>query len=278
MSYGVLYVVATPIGNLEDVTLRALYMLGNVALIAAEDTRHSRKLLDRHGIETPMVPLHEHNESEQAPKLLKRLLGGESVALISDAGTPLLSDPGFRLVRLAAEAGIKVSPIPGASALTAALCVSALPTDRFAFEGFLSPKQAARRARLAELNTESRTLVFFESSHRIMAALEDFLDAFGPVRQATLCRELTKQFETVLRGTFADLHQRLLDEPVQQKGELVIVVAGYEASQDERVAAGLEMAQALLEYLSASQAAKVAAKLTGAPRRTLYDLIGKQTD
>lgn len=278
MSKGVLYVVATPIGNLEDVTLRALDTLCKVDLIAAEDTRHSRKLLDRHGLDTPMIALHEHNEAEQAPKLLNRLLGGESVALISDAGTPLLSDPGFRLVRLAAEAGIQVSPLPGASALTAALCVSALPTDRFAFEGFLSPRQTARRARLADLRSEPRTLVFFESSHRIMAALEDLRDTFGSERRAALCRELTKQFETVLRGTLADLLQRLQDDPVQQKGELVIVVAGHEASRDERVAAGLELAQVLLEYLPASQAAKVAARLSGAPRRALYELIGKQTD
>lgn len=277
MSNGVLYVVATPIGNLEDVSLRALETLRRVDLIAAEDTRHSRKLLDRHGIERAMLPLHEHNESEQAPAVIERLLRGESVALISDAGTPLLSDPGFRLVRLAAQAGIVVSPIPGASAVTAALCVSALPPDRFAFEGFLSPRQTARRARLAELRMEPRTLVFFESSHRIMAALPDFVDAFGADRPAALCRELTKQFETVLRGGLGELQRRLADDPVQQKGELVIVVAGHESSQDEQVAAGLEMARALLEYLPASQAAKVAARLTGAPRRALYELVGKQS-
>lgn len=275
MSKGSLYVVATPIGNLEDVTTRALETLGRVDAIAAEDTRHSRKLLERFGIEARLLPLHEHNESEQAPALVKRMLGGESLALISDAGTPLVSDPGYRLVQKAAVAGVRIVPIPGASAVTAALSVSALPTDRFVFEGFLPPKQSARRSRLAGLSTEARTLVFFESSHRILAALEDLSDTFGANRQAAVCRELTKQFETVLRGSLAELVECLREDSMQQKGEFVIVVSGYEAAPDESLTEAVDMARALLDYLPASQAAKVAAKLTGAPRRAIYDTIGR---
>ena len=270
---GRLYLCATPIGNLDDMTARAVETLKAVDLIAAEDTRHSGKLLERFGIQARLTALHEHNESQQAAQLVEKLLDGQSVALISDAGTPLVSDPGFRLVRLAAQEGIRIVPIPGASAVTAALSVSGLATDRFVFEGFLPAKQAARRARASELAREPRTLVLFESSHRILAALEDLEAGFGSERQAALCREMTKQFETILRGSLAELRTRLVDEPVQQKGEFVIVVAGHEADTDERVAAGVEMAQALLEFIPASQAAKVAAKLTGAPRRTIYDLV-----
>lgn len=275
MPKGVLYVVATPIGNLEDISLRAIDTLKNVDLVAVEDTRHSRRLLDRFGIEARLVSLHEHNEARQSPGLVKRLCGGESMALVSDAGTPLLSDPGFRLVRAAVEAGITVSPVPGASAVTAALCASGLPTDRFVFEGFLPSKPPARRARLEELKGEARTLVLFESSHRILAAIEDLRQIFGSERPAALCRELTKQFETILRGSLAELRQRVSGDPLQQKGEFVIVLAGHEAGDDEVLASGLDMARALLEYLPPTQAAKVAAKLSGAPRRAIYEKIGK---
>lgn len=275
MSKGSLYVVATPIGNLEDVTMRALETLKQVNTIAAEDTRHSRKLLERFGIDTRLVALHDHNEAEQAPILVERMRGGESIALISDAGTPLVSDPGYRLVRQAAEAGIRVIPIPGPSAVTAALSVSALPTDRFVFEGFLSSRQSARRSRLAELCAEERTLVFFESSHRILGALEDLAMVFGVDRKAAVCRELTKQFETVLRGSLAELVGRVGDDSMQQKGEFVIVVDGHEAVKGDVLAEAIDMAHALLEHLPASQAAKVAAKLTGAPRRAIYDAVGK---
>ncbi|MDX1555161.1 MAG: 16S rRNA (cytidine(1402)-2'-O)-methyltransferase [Xanthomonadales bacterium] len=275
MAAGALYVVSTPIGNLQDITLRAIEVLGQVDLIAAEDTRHSRKLLERHGLTTPMVAVHEHNEAEQASSLVGRMLSGESIALISDAGTPLLSDPGFRLVQAAAQAGIAVSPVPGASAITAALCVSALPTDRFAFEGFLPAKPVARRKRLAELADEPRTLVLFESSHRIVAAVKDLAEAFGPSRSVALCRELTKQFETILRGSLQAVARRVEDEKVQQKGEFVVVVSGHETKAEESEGEGLRLAQALLEYLPASQAAKVAAKITGASRRALYQAVGK---
>ena len=275
MPGGVLYVVSTPIGNLGDTTFRALDALKSVDLVAAEDTRHTRKLFERYGIDTALVSLHEHNEDQQARALVERLLGGDTMALVSDAGTPLLSDPGYRFVKEAAEAGITVSPIPGASAITAALCVAGLATDRFAFEGFLPPKQAARRSALSELRHETRSQVFFESSHRILAALADLAEIFGVERPAAVCREMTKQFETILRGSLGELLERVESDAVQQKGEFVIVVAGYESSDDEKLAAGLEMAQALLEYLPPAQAAKVAAKLTGASRRELYEHTGK---
>lgn len=276
MSNGKLKVVATPIGNLEDISLRALDALRQADLIAAEDTRHTKKLLARHGVATPLLALHEHNEAQKAPELVRRMRGGEVVALVSDAGTPLISDPGFRLVRLAIEAGIPVTPLPGASAVIAALCVSGLPTDEFVFAGFLPPKTAARRTRLDELCGEARTLVIFESSHRIVASLRDLAGACGPERPAALCRELTKQFETVLRGSLSELAEAIEGDALQQKGEFVIVVAGREQAAEETLAAGLEMAQALLDYLPASQAAKVAAKLTGAPRRAIYEIVGKQ--
>ncbi|HRO28513.1 MAG TPA: 16S rRNA (cytidine(1402)-2'-O)-methyltransferase, partial [Luteimonas sp.] len=197
---GVLHVVATPIGNLGDLSPRAQAVLGAVDAICAEDTRHTRHLLAQFGIATPLLALHEHNEGEVVQRLVARLLAGESLALVSDAGTPLVSDPGFRLVRAAREAGVRVSPVPGPSALVAALSVAGLPSDRFAFEGFLPAKASARRERLLALAGEPRTLIFYESSHRIGDMLADAAAAFGGERRAVLARELTKLFETVLDG------------------------------------------------------------------------------
>lgn len=273
MPAGVLYLVATPIGNLGDVTQRALEVLAEADLVAAEDTRRSRTLLDRYGISAKLVSLHEHNETDQAPALVEQLRGGTSIALVSDAGTPLVSDPGYRLVRLAIDAGVTVSPVPGASAVTAALSVSGLPPDRFAFEGFLPAKANARKSALQSLALEPRTQVFFESSHRIVASLADLAEVYGPERQAAVCRELTKQFETVLRGGLGELAQRVASESNQQKGEFVIVVAGHEAAAEQQHAQGLDLARALLEHLPASQAAKVAARISGAPRRDLYEQL-----
>jgi 16S rRNA (cytidine1402-2'-O)-methyltransferase len=273
MNQGTLYIVATPIGNLEDITARAVETLKSVDLVAAEDTRHTRKLFDRFGISTRLIALHEHNEKEKSADLVRHLQEGSSIALVSDAGTPLVSDPGFRLVQAAASAGIRVSPIPGASAVTAALSVSALPTDRFTFEGFLPAKQSARRASLEALVNERRTLVFFESSHRIVASLADMQDIFGADRQAALCREMTKQFETILRGSLAELSEQIEADANQTRGEFVIVVAGKERDESQELAEGLELANALLEHLPASKAAKVAAKITGASRRELYEKI-----
>jgi len=271
-----LYVVATPIGNLEDITYRAVSILSEVDLIAAEDTRHSRVLLSHYGITTNMQAFHEHNETQLEDRILERLAQGQSIALISDAGTPLLSDPGFRLVRAARQAGLPVYVVPGPSAVTAALSVAGLPTDRFAFEGFLPVKAAARKKRLETLGQESRTLVFFESSHRIEAALADMVEVFGEDRPAAVCRELTKKFETVLSGPLSRVQAALLGDSNQSKGEFVVIVGGHEDSADAALSAAHRMARALMEFLPASQAARVAAQLNAVPRQAVYRLLDKQ--
>jgi len=273
MTHARLYVVATPIGNLDDITLRALNVLADVELIAAEDTRHTRKLLNRHGIGRPLVSLQEHNEERQAVLLTGRLRDGDSIALVSDAGTPLLSDPGYRFVRQAAEAGIEVVTVPGPSAITAALSISGLPTDRFTFEGFLPSKQAARQKRLSSLKSETRTMVFFESSHRIAESLSDLESAFGADRPLALCREMTKQFETVLRGPLETVCGRVRSDRDQRKGEFVLVVGGCRSAGDDETEKALLLARALLENLPASQAARVAAQLHGVSRREVYQAL-----
>jgi 16S rRNA (cytidine1402-2'-O)-methyltransferase len=265
-----LYVVATPIGNLEDLSFRAVKVLSGVDLIAAEDTRRTKVLLDHYKITTPLTALHEHNENSVAPQLVSRMEEGKSVALVSDAGTPLLSDPGFRLVNLAIGQGIPVNTIPGASAITAALSIAGLATDSFIFQGFLPAKRSARLSRLENLVAEQRTLVFFESSHRIIASIDDLAMVFGKDRQVAICRELTKRFETVLRGDLASLQKILADDPDQKKGEFVIVVAGAVLEKSVQMSAAIEMGTALREYLSGSQSARVAAKLCEVDRRELY--------
>ena len=267
---GTLYVVATPIGNLGDLSPRALDALRAVAAICAEDTRHTRQLLAHYGIEKPLLALHEHNEGEVAGRLVARLAAGESLALVSDAGTPLVSDPGFRLVRAARGAGIKVSPLPGPCAFIAALSVAGLPSDRFAFEGFLPAKAGARRERLARLAGEVRTLAFYESAHRIEDSLADMATAFGVDRPAVLARELTKLFETVLDGTLGELHTRVTADPNQRKGEFVVLVQGVGEDADARIAEGRRLYAKLGEHLPTSTAAKLAAELSGAPRKALY--------
>ena len=267
---GVLHVVATPIGNLGDLSPRARRVLGEVDAICAEDTRHTRQLLSQCGIERPLLALHEHNEDAVAQRLVARLLAGESLALVSDAGTPLVSDPGFRLVRAARAAGIRVSPVPGPSALVAALSVAGLPSDRFAFEGFLPAKAAARRERLAALAGEPRTLIFYESSHRIDGMLADAVAAFGGERRGVVARELTKLFETVLDGTLAQLHARVLADADQRRGEFVVVVEGAGDDEAARLAEGRRVYALLSAELKPSAAAKLAAEITGAPRKALY--------
>ncbi len=220
---GILYIVATPIGNLEDLTFRALRILKEADLIAAEDTRHSRKLLDHYGIKTPLTSYHEHNEKSKAPELVERMQGGGHVALISDAGTPLLSDPGYRLVQEAIRAGIPVSPIPGPSALLAALSASGLAADCFAFEGFLPAKRKERREKLQSLSTESRTLVFYEAPHRLKESLEDIAGIFGN-REMVLAREISKVHEEFLRGFANDLIAQIAGRDV--RGELTLVITG----------------------------------------------------
>ncbi len=271
MSSAVLHIVATPIGNLDDITLRALRVLAEVDVIAAEDTRHTRILLSHHDIDTPMLALHEHNEEKAAPRLVARLENGQAVALVSDAGTPLLSDPGFRLVRAAAAAGITISTVPGPSAITAALSICGLATDRFIFEGFLPQKQSARIGLLSALQDEPRTIVLFESSHRIVASLRDMETVLGSGREASICREMTKQFETVLRGNLADLRRRLEEDPNQRKGEFVIVLSGGGLDYPAALGKAMELGRALQEHLSMSQAARVAAKVCAVSRRELYD-------
>lgn len=267
---GTLHVVATPIGNLGDFSTRAVETLKRVAAICAEDTRHTRPLLQQFGIATPLIALHDHNESTASAALVQRLLAGESLALVSDAGTPLVSDPGYRLVQLAREAGIRVSPVPGASALIAALSVAGLPSDRFVFEGFLPAKASARRERLQALVAEPRTQIFYESSHRIRDFLADARDAFGGPRRAVIARELTKLFETVLDGDLDALLQRVESDGDQQKGEFVVLVEGAGDDGDARLAEGRRIYAKLSEHLPPSTAAKLAAELSGAPRKSLY--------
>ncbi len=275
MSSAVLYIVATPIGNLEDISLRALKVLAAVDLIAAEDTRHTRILLRHHAIDTQLIAFHEHNEDKAAPRLVDKLTDGTTIALVSDAGTPLLSDPGYRLVSLAAKAGIAISTVPGPSAITAALSVSGLATDRFIFEGFLPSRQSARIKLLESIRDEQRTIVLFESSHRVMASLQDMETVLGSEREAAICREMTKQFETVLRGSLRDLRQQLELDPNQRKGEFVIVLSGGGNDYPAAFLKALEMGRSLKPYLSVSQAARVAARVCGVSRRELYDHMSK---
>ena len=269
---GSLYVVATPIGNLADLSARAIEVLAAVDRIVAEDTRHSRKLLQHYALQTPMMALHEHNERELAPQLVQQLVEGRSLAMISDAGTPLISDPGFNLVRLAREAGVPVVPVPGPSALICALSASGLPTDRFVFEGFLPARQTARKHRLEQLCRESRTLIFYESSHRIVESLQDMQALFGDRRQAVVARELTKQFETIHGDTLAALVQWMTADANQRKGEFVVLVQGLAQVESQDVTPEAEqLLLLLLEELPIKKAAKLVARITGLNKRALYD-------
>jgi len=267
---GMLYVVATPIGNLGDLSTRAREVLASVDAICAEDTRHTRQLLGMLGVDRPLLALHEHNEAGMAARLVARLQAGEALALVSDAGTPLVSDPGYRLVREVRAAGLKVSPVPGACAAIAALSVAGLPSDRFCFEGFLPAKAGARRERLQALAGEMRTLVFYESAHRIVECLEDLVALFGPEREAVMARELTKLYETVLGDTLGDIAERVRSDEDQRRGEFVLVVRGAADDTEARLREGQRLYAKLAEYLKPSQAAKLAAEITGAPRKALY--------
>jgi len=270
---GRLQVVATPIGNLADLSERAREALAEADLIAAEDTRHTGALLKAMGLATPLLSLHEHNESRRVPALLARLAQGEQVALVSDAGTPLLSDPGYELVRAAVAAGYEVSAIPGPSAVTAALAVAGLPTDRFCFEGFLPARPRERRAALEALAHERRTLVFFEAPHRIAAALTDMAAMLGPERAAVVARELTKAHETIYRGTLRELAARATTEANFARGEITLVVRGAAAAAagvDERVLR--RTIEVLSKELPPGRVAAVAAQLTGATRAAAYAL------
>lgn len=270
---GTLFVVATPIGNLEDLSPRARQVLSSVQLIAAEDTRHSGKLLQLIGSSTPMLSLHEHNEQHRCVELLQRLRQGLDIALISDAGTPLISDPGYTLVSELTTQGIRVVPIPGPCAAIAALSVAGLPTGRFVFEGFLVAKPNKRRERLRELLREERTLVFYEAPHRCQETLQDMVTVLGGQRRIAVCRELTKLHETSYYGDLATLAARAAEDPDLSRGELVLVVAGAEPAADNALAVDTEkLLSVLLDELPASQAAKLAARITGGNRAALYEL------
>ena len=262
-----LYLVATPIGNLGDITLRALEVLAGVDVIACEDTRVTRKLTERYGIETSLTPYHEHNAAEARPKLLARLAGGQAIALVSDAGTPLISDPGFKLVRAACEAGHWVTALPGPSSVLAALSVAGLPTDRFFFEGFLPAKQAARQKRVAELANIPSTLILFESGPRLAAMLADLATAFG-TRAAAICRELTKLHEEVRRGNL-EILARDYAAGAESRGEFVIVVAP--PADDDAISDNVdELLRQALKRVSVKDAVGEVALATGRPRREVY--------
>ncbi|AKP72792.2 Ribosomal RNA small subunit methyltransferase I [Piscirickettsia salmonis] len=266
-----LYIVATPIGHLGDLTSRAIEVLKEVAVIAAEDTRHSKRLLQHFSIQTPMITLHEHNEREQAFALLARIKQGESMALISDAGTPLVSDPGYHFVRLAHELGVKVVPIPGASALIAALSVSGLASDEFRFVGFLPAKSSGRGQRLQSLSADTATLIFYEAPHRIYDCIAQMAEIFGAEREACIARELTKQYETIKKAPLAELITWLDSDSNQQRGEFVVLVAGAEKKPEEALSAEDERIMGLLlEQLKVKAAAQLAAEITGKSKRDFY--------
>jgi len=271
--HGRLQVVATPIGNLADLSARARAALAGADVIAAEDTRRTGALLRAIGVARPLLSLHEHNESQRTAALLARLAAGETIALVSDAGTPLLSDPGLELVRQAAAAGFEVQAIPGASALTAALAVAGLPTDRFCFEGFLPARQRERRAALASLAHEPRTLVFFEAPHRIAGALTDLAAEFGDARPAVIARELTKAHETLYRGTLGELAARARADENLARGEITLVIHGASPAAGEVDEQLLRRTVAVLSReLPPARAAAVAAQLTGSTRADAYAL------
>lgn len=266
---GTLYVVATPIGNLEDISLRAIAILKAVDTIAAEDTRHSGVLLSKYNIRTSLTSLHDHNEGVKAEKLLDKLRSGEDLALISDAGTPLVSDPGYILIREARASGIKVSPVPGSCALIAALSVAGVPVDRFIFEGFLPAKSSARSELLKQFLNEPRTVIFYESSHRIYKCLSDMCTVLGEERKVVLARELTKMYETVHESSVAGMLEFLAGDENQQKGEFVIILQGV-SPQEPTLVALKDCLLILMEDLPIKQAAKLAAKITGSKRNTAY--------
>lgn len=269
---GTLYVVATPIGNLGDLSARAREVLASVALIAAEDTRHTRQLLQSCGIDTPLTSLHEHNEARKSEEIIARLEGGDSIAMVSDAGTPLISDPGFNLVAAVRERGVPIVAVPGPCAAIAALSIAGLPPDRFVFEGFLPAKSTARKAQLERLANEERTMIFYEAPHRLAEALRDMASVFGGARPARVSRELTKRFETTYAGTLDELAARCERDADMSRGEIVVVVGGNAEAQEGAGISADQLLRALLEELSPSQAAKVAARVTGAKRADLYEL------
>ena len=269
---GILYIVATPIGNLQDITQRALDTFAQVDLIAAEDTRHSGLLLSHYGIKKPFFALHDHNEQEKAHILVEKLKQGSHIALISDAGTPLISDPGFHLVRQCREAGIRVVPLPGACAAITALCASGIASDRFCFEGFLPAKSKARKDKLENIAEEDRTLIFYESTHRILDTLEDMQSVLGGERYIVLAREITKTWETITGNTIKNLREWLLEDPNRTKGEMVLIVEGKPKSDnnDEISPQAMKALELIAEELPLKKAAAIVAELYGYKKNALY--------
>ena len=269
---GILYIVATPIGNLQDITQRALDTFAQVDLIAAEDTRHSGLLLSHYGIKKPFFALHDHNEQEKAHILVEKLKQGSNIALISDAGTPLISDPGFHLVRQCREAGIRVVPLPGACAAITALCASGIASDRFCFEGFLPAKSKARKDKLENIVEEDRTLIFYESTHRILDTLEDMQSVLGEERYIVLAREITKTWETITGNTIKNLREWLLEDPNRTKGEMVLIVEGKPKSDnnDKISSQAVKALELIAEELPLKKAAAIVAELYGYKKNALY--------
>ena len=269
---GILYIVATPIGNLQDITQRALDTFAQVDLIAAEDTRHSGLLLSHYGIKKPFFALHDHNEQEKAHILVEKLKQGSHIALISDAGTPLISDPGFHLVRQCREAGIRVVPLPGACAAITALCASGIASDRFCFEGFLPAKSKARKDKLENIAEEDRTLIFYESTHRILDTLEDMQSVLGEERYIVLAREITKTWETITGNTIKNLREWLLEDANRTKGEMVLIVEGKPKSDnnDEISSQAVKALELIAEELPLKKAAAIVAELYGYKKNALY--------
>lgn len=274
---GILYIVATPIGNLGDISARAVEILKQVDLIAAEDTRHSKTLLERFGIKSKICAYHEHNEEKVTSQLIQQLQNGESIALISDAGTPLINDPGYKLVVAAHDHHIQVVPIPGPSAIITALSASGLPTNKFIFEGYLPAKSEARKTRLNELKNESRTLVFYEAPHRIVESVKIMQEIFGAERRVTIARELTKQFEQIVRDNLSLINEKLACEEIKIKGEFVVIVEGVKEINVSDAEA-LRISTILSEKLSPKDAAGLTAKITGKKKNEVYKLALTSTE
>lgn len=274
---GILYVVATPIGNIEDISARAIRILKEVDLIFAEDTRHSQRLMQHYAIDTQMMSLHEHNEVARIEQITGLLQQGKHIALISDAGTPLISDPGFKLVREIRKQGFRISPIPGASAIITALSVAGLATDSFSFWGFLPAKSSGRKQVFSNLSQNRETLVFYESSHRILDCLKDLSEIMGG-RELVIARELTKTFETILSGTASSLVNRLEQDLDQQKGEFVLMVSGADDKPTEMDSNTQSLMAALLDELPPNKAAKIVAQVSGLKKKVLYQWALEQKE
>jgi len=273
MAENQLYVVATPIGNLADISARAQQVFEAVDVIAAEDTRHTKRLLNHLGVSKPLLAVHDHNEQQAAQVLLDRLSQGQNVALVSDAGTPLIADPGYHVLKQVVDAGYSVVPVPGPCAVITALCASALPTDRFIFDGFLPPKSGARQQYFQSVSNQERTLVVYESPHRILASLADMQTVLGDEREIVLARELTKTFETFLRGSIGEVRTMVEADANQQRGEFVVMIRGVPQAKKQDVSdEAIQLLKVLAEELPLKQAAALTAKATGFKKNKLYQI------